>query len=84
MLGAVEVVDTQADLNAYAQVENQAACCAPPRTASLLPVVELGGATTPAAPVAVDDSLHRGLVELFARYNVNEYAASVRVYAVKP
>src|SRR5207253_1544650 len=33
---AVQVVDTGADLNAYAKVENQAGCCSP----STLPVVE--------------------------------------------
>jgi len=28
--------------------------------------------------------LHRGLADLASRYNVNDYAASVRIYAVKP
>src|SRR5207249_584768 len=37
---AVEVVDTGADLNAYAKIENQSGCCAPP--ASSLPVMESG------------------------------------------
>jgi hypothetical protein len=31
-----------------------------------------------------DDSLHRRLTDLLRRYNVNDYAASVRVFAVKP
>jgi hypothetical protein len=31
-----------------------------------------------------DDSLHRRLMDLLRRYNVNDYAASVRVFAVKP
>jgi hypothetical protein len=28
--------------------------------------------------------LHGGLKELLARFNVNDYAASVKVFAVKP
>ena len=31
-----------------------------------------------------DQQLRRRLLELLRRYNVNDYAASVRVYAVKP
>jgi SAM-dependent methyltransferase len=75
---AVEVIDTGADLNTYAKVENQGGCCSP--AASSLPVAESGCcATTP-----VDDSLHRRLLDLLTRYNVNDYAASVRVFALKP
>lgn len=103
---AVEVVDTRADLNAYAQVENQAGCCtptpqstktpqsttAPQSTADVreaccgsssatgLQVVELGCCSPPPA----SDSLHARLLELLGKYDVNEYAASVRVFAVKP
>ncbi len=74
---AVQVLDTGADLNAYAKIENQSACCSPP---SSLPVAESACCT----PSSTDGELHRRLVELLRRYNVNEYAASVRVYAVKP
>jgi hypothetical protein len=35
--------------------------------------------TTPA-----DDDLHRRLIDLLRRYDVNDYAASVRGSAVKP
>jgi SAM-dependent methyltransferase len=35
-------------------------------------------------PCAGEDGLHRRLTELLSRYNVNDYAASVRVFAVKP
>lgn len=31
-----------------------------------------------------NDGLHRRLLDLLTRYNVNDYAASVRVFAVKP
>ena len=75
---AVEVIDTGADLNAYASVENQSGCCSPP--ASSLPVAEAGCCSTKPA----DDGLHRRLLELLRLYDVNEYAASVRVFAVKP
>src|SRR5687768_7603902 len=37
---AVEVLDTGADLNAYAKVENQGGCCSP--TSATLPVAETG------------------------------------------
>jgi SAM-dependent methyltransferase len=77
-LAHVQVIDTGADLNAYAEVENQGGCCSPP--ASSLAVTETNCcSTTPS-----DDGLHRRLLELLRRHDVNEYAASVRVFAVKP
>lgn len=93
----VEVVDTGADLNAYAKVENQAGCCSPPPPAApstnetTTPAAASGlalevldtGCCSPAAP-ASDPSLHARLLELLRRYNVNDYAASVRVFALKP
>ncbi len=58
---AVDVIDSGADLNAYAKVDGQSGCCSP----------------APQGPV------HAGLSELLSRYDVNEYAASVKVYAIK-
>jgi SAM-dependent methyltransferase len=75
---AVEIIDTEADLNAYAKVENQSGCCSP--ASSALPVTEAGCCSAQPA----DDNLHRRLMDLLRRYNVNDYAASVRVFAVKP
>jgi arsenite methyltransferase len=75
---AVEVIDTGADLNAYAKVENQGGCCPP--TTSGLAIVETGCCSTPKP----DDTLHARLLDLLTRYNVNDFAASVRVFAVKP
>jgi arsenite methyltransferase len=69
---AVEIVDTRADLNAYAKVENQSACCSPSMGEGL-PIVSAG-----------DADLHLRLKDLLTRYNVNDFAASVKVYAVKP
>jgi arsenite methyltransferase len=72
---AVEIIDSGSDLNAYAKVENQSGCCSPGMSEGGLPVVS----DCCSAP-----NLHAELAELLARYNVNEYAASVKVYAVKP
>jgi SAM-dependent methyltransferase len=78
---AVQVVDTKKDLNAYAKVEGQAGCCAPPAvTASNLPVEDAGGCCGPSPETA----LHDDLAELIRRHDINEFAASVQVYAVKP
>jgi protein-tyrosine-phosphatase/SAM-dependent methyltransferase len=76
---AVELIDTGADLNAYAKVENQGGCCSP--TASGLPVVESGCC---APQGTAGDTLHSRLLDLLTRHNVNDYAASVRVFALKP
>lgn len=73
----IEIIDTHKDLNAYAQVENQSACCPPAMTSATLPVAGCCSEPAPAGDV------HRGLAELLARYNINEYAASVQVYALK-
>jgi SAM-dependent methyltransferase len=75
---AVEVIDTGADLNAYAKVEHQSGSCFAASTSLL--VAE--AAYCSAQPA--DDRLHRRLMDLLQRYNVNDYAASVRVFAVKP
>ena len=80
----VEVIDSGSDLNAYAQVENQAACCAP-TTAS--PAPGLSVIESPCcAPTASDgtETLHARLADLLRQFDVNDYAASVRIYALKP
>jgi arsenite methyltransferase len=69
---AVEIVDSKTDLNAYAKVEGQSGCCSPSMGTGL-PVVS-----------CCSSEIHSGLGDLLARYNVNDYAASVKVYAVKP
>jgi SAM-dependent methyltransferase len=77
---AVEVVDTRKDLNAYSEVEGQSACCAPPALGSSSGLTVIGGGSC--SPATND--VHGGLAELLKRYDINEYAASVQVYAVKP
>jgi SAM-dependent methyltransferase len=77
----VEVVDSGRDLNAYAKAENQSGCCAPPQTSSL-PVA--ASICCSGGEPEGDPTMHGRLAELLSRYNVNEYAASVRVFAIKP
>jgi SAM-dependent methyltransferase len=92
---AVQVIDSGADLNAYTKVEGQSGCCSPamnedecceqpsdgsdccdkPKLESLPMVGCCSNSST---------ELHGRLSELLARYNVNDYAASVKVYAIKP
>lgn len=66
---AVEITDAGADLNAYAQVESQS-CCNSPGCC--------GGNKPPR------QSFHDELGTLLKSLNVNDYAASVKVMAVKP
>lgn len=91
LLGAgfsgVEVIDTGSDLNAYAKVENQSACCPPAMTqigssSKSLPTLD-AGCCAPVETSGAETKLHTDLAELLRRYNVNDYAASVRVFAVK-
>ena len=77
----VTVVDSGADLNAYTKVENQSGCCSPAVSSSTLPVAGAGGG---GCGTATDDAFHDRLGALLGRYDVNEYAASAKVYAVKP
>ena len=78
----VEIVDSGADLNAYAKVENQAGCCSPSMdTTNGLTV--LGDACC-ATDAPTPSSLHEDLTKLLSEHNVNAAAASVKVYAVKP
>jgi arsenite methyltransferase len=100
----VQIIDSGADLNAYAQVEGQSGCCSPSMLAdesderdecceqpadgsaccdkpplTALPVVSCCSTRS-----AGSTDLHARLSDLLARYDVNEFAASVKVYAVKP
>ena len=78
---AVEVIDGKKDLNAYSEVEGQAACCPPPALApSGLSVI--GGSCC--SPAAESNPIHGGLTDLLKKYDLNDFAASVQVYAVKP
>jgi hypothetical protein len=69
----VEIVDSGADLHAYAKVENQSACCSPAMDGSSC-----------CSPVLDTATLHTELSDLLSKYDVNAAAASVKVYAIKP
>ncbi|HEV8002483.1 MAG TPA: arsenite methyltransferase [Planctomycetaceae bacterium] len=70
---AVQIVDTGADLNVYAKIDKQAGCCSSTASRDL-----------PVASDCCTPSVHNQLADLLSRYNINEFAASVKVYAVKP
>jgi arsenite methyltransferase len=90
----VVLIDAGADLNAYAQVDGQQACCSP---------VKQSEPTAPAANAAASccgptcceseaiatlatlavPTVHGGLSELLSQHNVNDFAASVKVFALK-
>ncbi len=77
-----EIVDSGADLNAYAKVENQAGCCSPVMdTSNPLQVIEEQCCTPASAPVP---SIHEELTRLLSQHDINAAAASVKVYAIKP
>jgi arsenite methyltransferase len=78
----VEIIDSGADLNAYAKVENQSGCCSPSMDASS-PFQVIEGACCTPAPIA-SGTLHEELTTLLSQYDINAAAASVKVYAVKP
>jgi arsenite methyltransferase len=78
----VEVVDTKKDLNAYAEVEGQVACCAPPALSSSPAGLTFIGGQCCAGSSGTE--LFDGLSALLKKYNVNDFAASVQVYALKP
>lgn len=71
---AVQIVDSGVDLNAYSKVEGQSGCCSPSMgDGNGLPIVS-----------CCSSEVHADLNSLLTRYNINDYAASVKVYAVKP
>jgi hypothetical protein len=80
----VEIIDSGADLNAYAKVENQSCCCSPAMSASDELTVLGSSCCTPSAKADTDASLHLELKELLSKYDINAAAASVKIYAVKP
>jgi len=68
---AVQVVDSHKDLNAYAKLENSGGCCG-------------GGPDSVCGDSAsASTQLTAELSDLLKKYQVNDFAASVRVFAVK-
>jgi arsenite methyltransferase len=71
-----EIVDTKRDLNVYDKLDSRESSCS---SSTELPVA----ATSCCAP-STEPSKRNHLAELLSRYSINDHAASVRVYAVKP
>ena len=78
----VEIVDSGVDLNAYSKLENQSGCCSPSMDSTNDLTVLAESCCSFEAHTAT--SLHEDLAKLLSEYDVNEAAASVKVYAVKP
>ena len=77
----IQIVPTGADLNAYSKVDGQAGCCSPAMPPSLASLsIATSGCCTGTQPTP---TVHEGLAELVSRYDINEFAASVQVYAVR-
>jgi SAM-dependent methyltransferase len=70
----IQIVDSGADLNAYAKVENQAGCCSP----------AMDGTTAASCCSPSPVTLHEELKQVLSSYDVNQAAASVKIYALKP
>ncbi len=77
----VQVLDAGADLNAYAKVGPTSTCCSCP-SPTQTPTAPC--CTSPSPDPHASSSLHEGLADLLRRHNINDYAASVKVFAVKP
>jgi SAM-dependent methyltransferase len=77
----MDVVDTGADLNAYAKVDSQSGCCCSGPALSVVEPTTTCCSSPPAAPQ--DAGFHARMADLSARYDFNEYAASVKIYAIK-
>jgi ubiquinone/menaquinone biosynthesis C-methylase UbiE len=81
----VEIIDSGRDLNAYAKIENQAGCCSA-AAGSLSLTMAQTDCCSPGdrASGPIGSALHENLADLLSSYSVNDYAASVSVFAVKP
>ena len=81
----VHVVDAGSDLTAYKKAAGQSACCSPAaeKSASLPLAADSCCGPTCCSDAPPTKTLHKDLASLFDRYDVNAYAASVKVYAVK-
>jgi SAM-dependent methyltransferase len=77
----VDIIDAGTDLNSYAKLENQSGCCSP-AMGTALPIASASGCCS-STPFG-NSELHQRMADLLRHYKVNDYAASVRVFAVKP
>jgi hypothetical protein len=73
---AVQIIDTKKDLNAYAKIEGSGCCGTQNSCCSSAPTASTDNVASP-------ETLHDSLAKLLSTYNVNDYAASVQVFAIK-
>jgi len=71
----VQLIDSGADLNAYGEVDGQAACCAP-----AVPEPASSGCCGPTPR----EGVHEGLADVLRAHDINQYAASMKIFALKP
>ena len=78
----MEIVNSGSDLNMYAKVDLQSECCC---TGASLPVVKPAAAKCCSSRPAVtkDAAYHKAMSDLCSRHDFNEYAESVKIFAVK-
>lgn len=82
---AVHIVDIGADLNAYKLVDGQSGCCSPAMDKAVArPVADEFCCGTSCCGSEQAVGVHEGITAILDRYDINEFAASVKVYAVKP
>lgn len=89
----IAVIDANTDLNAYSQVQGAAACCSGPAADATTKSTTDSMSLCVAQPIACcsdnnaaasTSGIHDHLADLMKRYNINDYAASVKVFAIKP
>lgn len=75
----IAIVDAKVDLNIYKEGANADMCCAPAPKADVASCCGPNTAASDSAP-----SFHGGVASFFQDVNLNDYAASVKIFAVKP
>ena len=76
----VEVVDSGKDLNAYKQAESESSCCSAPKNDPAELVTIASHSCCGSTPQGVHDDISA----LLSKFDLNQAAASVKVYALKP
>ena len=76
----IAVIDAKADLNVYKGEGGSEMCCAPAPAAQATGCCGAG----PSASEGAAPSFHDGISDFFRDVDLNEYAASVKIFAVKP
>jgi SAM-dependent methyltransferase len=83
----IAIVDSHADINAYATMPDQVGCCAPPASSTSsgfgLQMIDDTAATSCCGGSSAPTVMHEQFLELVRKYNLNDFAASVKIYAIK-